>query len=331
MRWPVHRPPHFHQDGWFYKAIKIQEERRIKGAPLGTKAGEKRTVVVKMATTSSHNGGEGKSNEERNASILKGPNDEILHNLEKGKLDENDRVILIIGPTGAGKTTLLKLISGCQELRIGETLQAGETKKQVKKLICGVVGLFTRELKGIHGILYVRDIREERITTGDHDCLTFLREIAPPTKPNQLLDRLAFLTSHWDTLSDKSRRKAETRETELVNNTWSEFQVGQPGRAGTFRLQVDLGEDPDAPERIQEERERVVREILSRYRKPGHLELDMPFIETNAGRITITIVEGVLKVTLATGIIVAAVIAVGAVAITVIPPVFKFILNMVIL
>ncbi|KAK4209475.1 P-loop containing nucleoside triphosphate hydrolase protein [Rhypophila decipiens] len=301
-----------------------------------------------MATTSSHNGGEGKSNEERNASILKGPNDEILHNLEKGKLDENDRVILIIGPTGAGKTTLLKLISGCQELRIGETLQAGtihcycvsvkfgeqnfvfidtpgfgyqgETKKQVKKLICGVVGLFTRELKGIHGILYVRDIREERVTTGDHDCLTFLREIAPPTKPNQLLDRLVFLTSHWDTLSDKSRRKAETRETELVNNTWSEFQSASP-------LGVDLGEDPDAPERIQEERERVVREILSRYRKPGHLELDMPFIETNAGRITITIVEGVLKVTLATGIIVAAVRAVGAVAVTVIPPAFKFILK----
>lgn len=53
----------------------------------------------------------------------------------------------------------------------------------------------------------------------------------------------------------------------------------------------------------------------------------MPFIKTNARRITIIIVEGVLKVTLATGIIVMAVIAVGAVAITVIPPVFKFILK----
>ncbi|KAF5252620.1 hypothetical protein FANTH_2515 [Fusarium anthophilum] len=96
----------------------------------------------------------------------------------------NCRIILVVGPRGADHGTILPtLIYGeinNESFAFLDSPGFGHAASQpgaVKRQIHAMLGHFTKEFGGIHGILYIQDILTERETPGMQEATYFLREL----------------------------------------------------------------------------------------------------------------------------------------------------------
>lgn len=168
-----------------------------------------------------------------------------------------------------------------------------------------MLGFFTRELGGIHGILYVQDILVERMLPGMEEAADFLHELGS----RSVRPRITFITTKWDLVESapKLLRKCENREAELKNVTWASFNIGEPGGSTYFRHGIDCVED--SQEAQEEGRGLLISNVKAQYRNATTQSLRMPFSEW-------THMEQGFKVVTVTGQILVVGLGVGMVALT---------------
>ncbi|KAL6702287.1 P-loop containing nucleoside triphosphate hydrolase protein [Trichoderma pleuroticola] len=225
------------------------------------------------------------------------------HKLQYGReLQDNVKIILVIGPVGAGKTSLVKLLTG-EDLRPGHMLDDGTALPTyvpaaidgrpyifidspgfghsaaqpgvIKKQIQAALGFFTRALGGIHGILYGQDIMVERSLPGMQEAIDFLDELAG----RAIRPHITFITTKWDIPESvpKLMRKCVNRETELKTKTWAKFRVSEQGGSRYFRHGVDCDEDSQQDQ--EHAKNLLTSSVMARYKTVSAKALIMPFSE----------------------------------------------------
>lgn len=149
---------------------------------------------------------------------------------------------------------------------------------QVKDAIHSTVGEFTRVLGGIHGILYVQSIVENRFSTGMRESIEFLNKLARDSiRPN-----ITFITTQWDRVVNKDLGKRRMQESEMKIEQWGDFRVGEPNGARYFKhLGVDC--DDATVDEIQDAKVALTNGVMSYYRSREVGSLAMPFSEWTTG------------------------------------------------
>ncbi|KAJ5557041.1 hypothetical protein N7494_000956 [Penicillium frequentans] len=223
--------------------------------------------------------------------------EESLKQFRNGELAGKVKVILVLGPAGAGKTNLIKLLTE-KNLKIGHDLESGTlhaecvyteiedqkflfidtpgfgdpnlTSGTVKKAIYTILGYFTRQLGGIHGILYVQSIVDSRFSSGMQESSDFLSEICDHN--SQL--NVTFITTKWDMIVEKEMQNCRDRELTLVNKRWKAFKVGEHNGARSWRSGASWDDDFELRTK---ETARLRQGILSYFQKNRVDTLVMPF------------------------------------------------------
>lgn len=160
--------------------------------------------------------------------------------------------------------------------------------QKVKNNIYALVGYFTRQLGGIHGVLYFQNILIDKYDSGMVDSLEFLEKILDKERQS----RITFITTKWDLVVNKQRTIREDRAEELKDKTWKKFKIGQPNGHWYFASGVDCDRDSEEDKRRQ--RDRLVNEVLSRYIGTKPQKLEMPFGEWTWGDQAVGVAKGLL-------------------------------------
>jgi len=147
---------------------------------------------------------------------------------------------------------------------------------KVKKIIHSMVGYFTRQLGGIHGILYVHSILTERTSQGMRDSYEFLEKIT-----DEKVNGVTFITTNWDGFPEKHRAKCENRANALIDKEWKSFRVREPDGCKYFISGVSCDEDSDSDKKKQ--RKLLVEQVLGSFGRSGVRSLEMPFWEWTKG------------------------------------------------
>ncbi|KAH1517800.1 hypothetical protein KXX29_007992 [Aspergillus fumigatus] len=235
------------------------------------------------------------SDKERLEAEAKVDNDRAIKMLENGELKGKTTVILILGSTGAGKTNVTNLLAN-RTVPVGSTLEPGTeisrasletingkkflfidtpgfghvkmSNEKVRQAIYTLLGHFTRWIGGIHGVLYLQDIRADRENPGMKESFEFLDELTQIIRPP-----ISFITTKWDTVAMKEFNKLIAREEELKEYWRKKFQVGD---RDVFHCEASCFDDF---EYMEPKRQELIGRIFERYSQAKLVPLDMPFWE----------------------------------------------------
>ncbi|KAK8872374.1 P-loop containing nucleoside triphosphate hydrolase protein [Apiospora arundinis] len=228
---------------------------------------------------------------------------EILEQLKNGELQGQVIVIILIGPSGAGKSNFLKSLTNSENLRIGHTLQSGTihsdcvltllrerwflfidtpgfghadySNANVKAAIFTLLGVFTRLLGGVHGMVYFHDILADRTAMGMRDSLALFMSLMEGIHPV-----ITFITTRWDLVAPKEMAKREERLRELSQTEWKAFfRVNNQERPLKFGASYDL----DSPEERAMAKTQWTNQMVDRYQHAPLISLNMPFLERTLG------------------------------------------------
>jgi hypothetical protein len=151
---------------------------------------------------------------------------------------------------------------------------AAAGQEGIKVQIQSLLGFFTRALGGVHGILYVQDITQVRMTSGMQEATEFLDELAGEAiRPN-----ITFITTKWDLVVPKLLPRCESREKKLKEDTWKNFKVDTPGGSRYFRHKVDC--EVDRQQDQEDGRNLLESEVMAHYTNVSAESLRMPFTES---------------------------------------------------
>lgn len=142
------------------------------------------------------------------------------------------------------------------------------SNEKVRQAIYTLLGHFTRWIGGIHGVLYLQDIRADRENPGMKESFEFLDELTQIIRPP-----ISFITTKWDTVAMKEFNKLIAREEELKEYWRKKFQVGD---RDVFHCEASCFDDF---EYMEPKRQELIGRIFERYSQAKLVPLDMPFWE----------------------------------------------------
>lgn len=224
----------------------------------------------------------------------------LIEYFKAGKMNNEVKIILVLGHTGAGKSSLIKLLTGI-DIPLGHDLRQGSIQpnllltefggqpyiyidtpgfghreasyESVRKSIQNIVGYFTRSIGGIHGILYVQSIQSNRNDVGMEDGLVFLDELAK----FQVRSNITFITTHWDLIVPKAMANCENRERILKEEKWIKFAVDGPDSLKYYRHGISADQDTEEEKAIG--RQGLLDSVFRYYETTSPERLVMPFAQ----------------------------------------------------
>jgi GTP-binding protein EngB required for normal cell division len=142
----------------------------------------------------------------------------------------------------------------------------------VKEEIYDLLGYFTRRLGGVHGILYLHDIRKDRTTSGMKESFQFLEDLSKPVYP-----LVMFITTGWDLIVPKERARSEQRGRDLSGKFRRIFANLQ-----SFEFGASWEDDTQTVK--DNARAELENSLTQRYGNAQVVSLSMPFWQSSFGK-----------------------------------------------